>query len=137
MNENPLTHAEMVRYARILRSLLASLDREVVFAALVGERESDFLDAERELVDSLREFLDGRVLMPLQLDGKRGRGLALLDAFEDEVFAAEHESSSRLASGAAATARDGSASLEEAAGRGSRSRPAGPSPDEGRAGVPA
>jgi hypothetical protein len=31
--------------------------------------------------------------MPLQLDGSRGRGLALLDAFGDQFGAAEHDGS--------------------------------------------
>ena len=86
-HDNPLT-AEMVGvYGAKLRTLLAALDRQVVDAALVGEGKSDLLDPEREEVDRGSEFSDDRVRValdraPLYL---RGRGLALLDSFEDEL----------------------------------------------------
>lgn len=84
-NENPLAAAEVARYACVLRRLLRALGREVVETALIGEGESDLLRSERREVDRLRELLDGRVLMPLQLNGDRGRALAVLDSFEDQL----------------------------------------------------
>ncbi|MEV7631992.1 hypothetical protein AB0N64_06250 [Microbacterium sp. NPDC089318] len=85
---DPLSAAEAERYASALRALLRALDREVVFAALVGDREGDLLNAERDEVERFREFLDGRVLVSLESFELRGRGLALLDAFERECAAA-------------------------------------------------
>lgn len=85
---SPLPATTETRFASILRELLRSLDRQVVLSALVGEGEGDLLDAEREEVQRLGKFLDGRVLTGLVLDGRRGGALRVLDAFEDEVLAA-------------------------------------------------
>ena len=130
---NPLSLVQKVRYARILRLLLRSLDREIVDAALIGESESDLLDTEREVVDSVREFLDGRVLVPFQVDGHGGRGLALLDAFGDECFAAQHRVSSRVRASELPTPGASGRTLEDAAGGGpSRGPSAAPSKGEER-----
>lgn len=92
-SDNPLTVTDTRRYAATLRRLLTSLDREVVDTAIIGDGEGDLLHAERKEVDRVREFLDGRVLVSLQLDGGRRRGLALLDAFGNEFLAAQHDDS--------------------------------------------
>ncbi|MFT4156520.1 MAG: hypothetical protein QM630_01105 [Microbacterium sp.] len=83
--DNPMPYVEIQRYAGVLRCLLRSLDREIIETALVGESEGNLLDTERQVVNRLRELLNGRILVPLQLDNCRSRGLALLDAFADEL----------------------------------------------------
>lgn len=81
---NPCTAAEARRFAVILRRLLQSLDREIVLTAILGECESDLLNPVRQEVDCVREFLDGRVAMRSEPSDLRSRGLAVLDAFEDD-----------------------------------------------------
>lgn len=85
---NPLVATEAARYAGILRELLARLDREVILSALIGKCESDLLHTKREEVDGFRELTNDGIVVPFVLDSFRGSGLALLDAFEDELLSA-------------------------------------------------
>lgn len=82
---NPCTAAEARRYAHALRRLLGALDGEIVAAALIGEGKTDLLGAEGQEVDSVRKFLDGRIRMRSEPGHLRGRALAVLDAFENEI----------------------------------------------------
>ncbi len=92
---NPLGEGETRKYAKNLRRLLASLDREIVDLAITGYGQSDLLDAEGEEVNRVREFLDGRIFVPLESLDLRGRGLALLDAFVHELESSQHGHPSR------------------------------------------
>ena len=90
---SPLSADESRRYAGTLRSLLRALDGEIVSTALVGESESDLLGPVGQEVDRVREFLDGRVVMPAQPSDLRCRALAILDGFADELEARAGHSS--------------------------------------------
>lgn len=97
---SPLRAAESRRYAGTLRLLLRALDGEIVTTALIGESESDLLGTVGQKVDCVREFLDGRVVMPAQPSDLRCRALAVLDRFANEFEArAGHGSPSAGVSG--------------------------------------
>lgn len=100
---NPLSAALVREYAGKLRGLLRALDREVIETALIGDCEGDLLNPEREEVNRLRELLDGRILVPLELDGRRSRGLALLDTFANEIESCTGHGAEPTAEGEAAS----------------------------------
>jgi len=88
---NPLRAVDVYQYGALLRSLLRSLDRQVVMTAFVGESEPDLLGPEGQEVDRVREFLNRWIGAVPQAADLGGSGLAVLDAFEDELLsAAEH-----------------------------------------------
>lgn len=92
--DNPCTLAESMRFARILRRLLAALDREIVDTAIFGESLADLLDTERQEVERVRQLLHRRIGMRSEPSDLRSRGLAVLDALADEFDAAAlHDSS--------------------------------------------
>lgn len=107
----PCTATESARYAFALRQLLESLDGEIVVAALVGEGESDLLNPERQEVDRVRKFLDGRIVMRPEPSDFRGRALTVLNAFMDklEATAQAHESSPSVVDLGDPTVGDGQA----------------------------
>lgn len=106
--DNPCSAAESRRFARILRALLAALDREIVVAALVGNREADLLDSEREEVHRVRKFLNGRIAVRSELSDLRGRALAVLDSVADCFEAgSEHNASPSVDGGSSPTVGDG------------------------------
>lgn len=109
--DNPLTAHQVASQADALRRLHASLDRQVVDTALVGQGEGNLLRPERQEVDRLCQLPNGRVVAPLQLDGLCRCGLAFLDALKDEVLAAQQLHGDSSTSDGATTPPD--ATVEE------------------------
>lgn len=81
----PCSIENAARFARILNSLLAALDREIVYTAILGESLTNLSNAEREEVDRVREFLHRRGIgVRTQPSDLRTRGLGVLNALADE-----------------------------------------------------
>lgn len=93
LGDNPLSADQIMRYADALRELLSRLDGQVVSAALVCECKGNLLSPVREKVNCIRKLINGGVGVAFEFDYLSGRGLALLDAFENELLAAQHNSS--------------------------------------------
>lgn len=85
---NPLTAHEEALYTDALTTLLATVDRQIVEAAIVRYSEANLLSAEGKKVDRLSKLTNLGIVGALQRERLRSRGLAILDTFERYVSTA-------------------------------------------------
>lgn len=85
---DPLTAYEETLYTDALTTLLATVDRQIVEAAIVRYSEANLLSAEGKKVDRLSKLTNLGVVGALQRERLRSRGLAILDTFERYVSTA-------------------------------------------------
>ena len=87
---NPLTAYEEALYTEALATLLASIDRQIVDAAVVRYCEADLLSTEGKEVDRLSKLTNLEVVGTLQRERFRSSGLAILDTFERYISTASN-----------------------------------------------
>lgn len=85
---DPLTAYEEALYTDALTTLLATVDRQIVEAAIVRYSEANLLSTEGKKVDRLSKLTNLGIVGALQRERLRSRGLAILDTFERYVSTA-------------------------------------------------